>query len=307
MRINNLQGDLLMMKIGLALPTYNANTHNDFNDVLKRINAQSNILSTIKIFDSESTDDTVAVAKKNNIEVIEIKKKDFSHSKTRTRIAQEMLENKIDYLIFMTQDVFLQPQALQELVSFIKNNKLALAYGKQEVDITKSNIFEAYARKFNYGEKNILKKKQDIEKYGIKTIFCSDAFAIYDLRMIKKVDFFGEEANFSEDMLIADKLISKGCTIGYCAKSKVYHSHNYSILDEYNRYKEIGYFHAQFSHVLSKYNGTTSEGIKLAISECYFLLKEKKVHFIPESITRNFMKFMGMKKGKKNYHNSHMK
>lgn len=289
-----------MMKIGLALPTYNANTHNDFNDVLKRINAQSNILSTIKIFDSESTDDTVAVAMKNNIEVIEIKKKDFSHSKTRTRIAQEMLKNKIDYLILMTQDVFLQDNALEELITFIKKYpNMGVARGKQMVDLSKGNIFEFFAREQNYGSQDKVFSKKDIKEKGIDTIYTSDAFCIYNLSFLKKVDFFGESVDMSEDMLVANKLIQKGYEVGYASKAKVYHTHNYSVRDEFRRYRKIGNFYKEHDSMIKKYGKTQKKGISLALNEVKFLMKERKPLLIPESIFRNGCKFIGFQVGKR--------
>ena len=195
------------MKTGLVIPTYNAATNNDFDLVLKKIIAQSSHLFKIRVYDSESTDDTISILKNNKIEFKIIPKSKFSHSGTRTLIAKEMLEEGIDNLIFMTQDVFLQKNAIKELIDFFEKNNVALAYGKQEVDLNKGNLFEYSARNFNYGEKDLIKNIHDIHDMGIKTIFCSDAFSIYDLRYIEEIGYFGQEANFAEDMIIADKII----------------------------------------------------------------------------------------------------
>src|SRR5699024_2592580 len=153
---------------------------------------------------------------KFNFDFQTIPKLSFSHSGTRSKIAHEMYNKGIEFLIFMTQDVILQDFALRKIIEYIKeNDRIGMVYGKQEVDINKGNIFEFYARSFNYGNENLIKTQDDIKKYGIKTIFCSDAFAIYNLNIIHKLDYFGNEVNFAEDMIIADKIISNDFYVGY--------------------------------------------------------------------------------------------
>ena len=49
------------MKVALAIPTYNAG--NEFRTVLTLINQQRNLVDAIKIIDSTSVDNTVAIAK----------------------------------------------------------------------------------------------------------------------------------------------------------------------------------------------------------------------------------------------------
>lgn len=283
-------------KIALAIPTYNAG--NDFENVLKKVLSQRQSLELIKIYDSESNDGTVEIALKQGVSVEKIPKKSFSHSGTRTMIAKQMLELDIDYLIFITQDIYLQRDAIENLIKYIlKNPNCGVVYGKQQVDLEKGKIYEYFARNFNYGDKDLIKRKSDIKELGIKTIFSSDAFAIYNLTMAKKVGFFGNRINFSEDMYIADKFIQAGYFVGYCSNAKVFHTHNYTILEEYNRYKTIGKFHKEQKEMIDRYGKTNSEGIKLAIGEIKFLKYEGKINKIPESMTRNIAKFLGMKIG----------
>ncbi|MHC5268653.1 glycosyltransferase family 2 protein [Enterococcus sp. LJL98] len=284
------------MKVALVIPTYNAGE--EFRDVLALINQQREILSTIKIIDSSSIDNTVELAKEFNCEVEMIKQSDFSHGGTRRRIGIEFYEKEYDYLIFMTQDVYLQEDALQELLKFIQSDSmLGLAYGKQEVDLSKGDLFEYYARKFNYPDKSYKRKIEDVKKYGIKTIFSSDAFVVYNLALLNKVDFFEDSKDVSEDMLVAHKMVQSGYSVGYCSEARVYHTHNYNMVDEYKRYKEIGKFYKKQAHVLEKYGKTTSNGLSLALGELSFLIKKRKVFLLPKSVLRNAAKFIGHKVG----------
>jgi rhamnosyltransferase len=286
-----------LKRIGLAIPTYNAG--DEFKNVLNEICKQKEILALVKIFDSESSDNTVNIALNKNIEVESINKNDFSHSGTRTYIANQYKKMGMDYVIFMTQDVYLQEDALKNIIDFIMNNDVTMVYGRQMVDLEKGNIFEYYSRYFNYPEKNLIKNVNHIRKLGIKTIFCSDAFAIYDLERINDYGYFGSDNNYAEDMVIADKIIKHGENIGFCADAKVYHTHNYSIRDEYYRYKETGKFHKVNQEMIAFYGSANLEGIRLVISEINFLIRNGYVTKIPESILRNIVKFIGMSAGKK--------
>lgn len=284
------------LKIALVIPTYHAGE--EFEAVLTLIDQQREVLDLVKIVDSSSADTTVEIAKKFNTEIEIIKQSDFSHGGTRRKISMECYEKGYDYLIFMTQDVYLQADALKNLVTFIQSDsKLGVTFGRQEVDLNKGNLFESYARSFNYGEISYKRTAADIKEYGIKTIFSSDAFVIYNLQILKEVDFFEDTDDVSEDMLIAHKIIQAGYSVGYCSKAKVYHTHNYTIMDEYRRYKGIGKFYKKQSKMLSEYGKTSSNGLKLVLGEIKFLAEQGKILLVPKSIVRNAAKFIGHKVG----------
>lgn len=284
------------MKIVLAIPTYNAG--NEFEGVLKEIDFQREYIDHLYIIDSGSSDRTVEIANKYNCEVEKISAEEFGHAKTRSYIAEKFYKRGYDYLIFMTQDVFLQKNSLANIIKFIiKDKKIGAVYGKQEVDLSKGNLFEYFARSFNYGKKNLIKKKKDIKELGIKTIFSSDAFIIYNLKILMEIGWFGDSDTVSEDMVVAHKLITNNYQLGYCSSAKVYHTHNYTLREEFVRYKKIGKFYRENKEMVSKYGKTTNEGIKLVHGEILFLLKNKKFLLIPESILRNICKFLGHKIG----------
>lgn len=286
------------MKVALVIPTLNAG--DKFQTVLEMIHTQKEECDIVKIVDSSSDDNTVMIAKKFNCEIESIQKREFSHGGTRRLLAEEMKNRGFDYIIFMTQDVFLKQNAIGNLKKFINGDTtIGVVFGKQEVDLSEGNYFEYYARKYNYPDKSYIREKKDIPTKGIKTIFSSDAFAIYNLSILQEVDYFEDSKLVSEDMLVAHKIISAGYKIGYCSEACVYHTHNYSIREEYRRYIEIGKFYKKHNDIVSKYGKTSSNGIKLVLGEILFLTKIKKMHYIPLSIARNFSKFLGHRKGMK--------
>lgn len=285
------------MKIAVVIPTYNAGE--EFRSVLRLIVNQSENIEKIIVIDSSSEDNTIEITNKFGIENISINKRDFDHGGTRSLIAKKLYIKGFKYAIFMTQDVYLQDNALNNLIEFIlENPNMGVARGKQEVDMTKGNIFEYHARLSNYGNEKQIFSRKDIKKYGIDTIYTSDAFAIYDLEKLSSIDYFGNNIIVSEDMLVAHKLIQNNFQVGYTPNAKVYHTHNYSLSEEFKRYFLIGRFHGKYEELLCKYGKTNSKGIDLVIKEIIFLYKNKKSYKIPEGIIRNVLKFIGFQFGK---------
>ncbi|WP_207942077.1 rhamnosyltransferase [Enterococcus sp. DIV2402] len=285
------------MKIALAIPTYNAGEQ--FKEVLNLINKQASQIDYKLVVDSSSTDNTLDIAGNYGFNTKIISKSDFSHGGTRTEIAKKLFKLDYKYLIFMTQDVFLQSEALKNIIEYIKVHDAAVVRGKQEVDLNKGNLFEYFARNQNYGEKNLLYTKSDIAEKGIDTIFTSDAFAIYDLEKLSTVGYFGTSGNVSEDMFAAHKLIQNGYSIGYCSKAKVFHTHNYTIKQEYNRYIPIGNFYKEQHEWISKYGKTNQKGIMLVLNEMKFLVLNGKIYLIPTAVLRNAAKLIGFQIGKR--------
>lgn len=279
-------------KVALFIPTYNAGE--EFEEVVKKIREQSDMIDYLYIIDSSSKDNTVKIAESYGFNVDIIDSQEFGHGKTRTQAAKKLKE--FDYMVMMTQDVYLQEKALENLINFIgKKPDMALAYGKQEVNLKNGTVFESYLRQFNYPEKSQIKTINDKKKYGIKTVFSSDAFVIYNLDMLKEVNYFDESLNFAEDMHTAFKLINNMRSIGYCSKARVYHSHNYKLKEEFKRYKNIGQFHREHKYIQEQFGSNDSEGVKLVFKEIKYLLANGKFYLVPESIIRNILKYLGYK------------
>lgn len=282
-------------KTAIFIPTYNAGK--EFEDVLRNIENQACIDYKF-IIDSGSNDDTVKLAKDNGWDVTNISPSEFGHGKTRTKAAKFAKAKGFDYVVFMTQDVYLQENAVKEILRFINENiNLGVVYGKQKVDIEKSNIFEKRSREFNYPEESVIKFKSDRTKLGIKTVFSSDAFCIYDLKKMEEVNYFSDEIQFSEDMYIAYKFIENGYGVGYCAEAEVYHSHNLSLKKEFERYKNIGKFHKLFPDIQIDYGSNNKEGIKFLLKDIKYLVSSKYFYLIPKLFLLTIVKFLGYKIG----------
>jgi rhamnosyltransferase len=102
---------------------------------------------------------------------------------------------------------------------------------------------------------------------GIKAAFCSNSFAAYRLKALRDIGGFKTRLIMGEDMLCAAQLLNHGHAVHYAADALVHHSHNYSGIEEFQRYFDTGVFHCEEREVLQQFGGTSAEGLRLLQSQ----------------------------------------
>ena len=102
-----------------------------------------------------------------------------------------------------------------------------------------------------------------------------------------------------EDTYAGAKIILAGHSLAYVAEAKVYHSHSYTIIEEFKRYFDIGVFHKCESWILKEFGKAEGEGIKYIKSEISYLFANSAWYLLPEFFVRNGMKYLGYKLGQK--------
>lgn len=279
------------MIVDIICPLYNAEKY------IKSLNysllmQESVKINEIKYILTESTDNSETILKENKCKYIKIKKEDFSHSLTREEAA---FNSKADIIVFITQDIVIEDTIwLYNLVKPIINKEASSAYSRQ---LPKYNNIEKYIREKNYPENSIIKSKENIKELGLNTFFSSDASsAIKKDVFIKLNGYDKKELPISEDMYFTYKLIMNGYKVKYCADSVIYHSHNFTLKEIYNRYKLTGKFFKENSY-LDKY-GTNHSGSSLAFYVLKRAIKEKNIKVILRWPFDMAARFLGMKVGK---------
>lgn len=279
------------MNIDIICPLYNA--ENDIENLHKSLLKQKDVnVNKIRYILTESKDNTEEKLKLMDVEYKKIKKEEFSHSLTRE---QEAFDSKADILVFITQDVIIEREDwLKNLTKDIESGQVDACYSRQ---LCNNNTIEKYTRESNYPEKSHIVSKDDIEKLGLKTFFFSDASsAIKRETFVKLKGYDGKKLTISEDMYIAYKLITNDYKIKYCADSEVVHSHEFTLKQYYNRYKDTGVFFKENSY-LNKYKVNQAGG-SLAIYILKRAWQDKNwkvlINYIPNMAAR----FIGMKVGK---------
>ena len=153
-----------------------------------------------------------------------------------------------------------------------------------------------HARFFNYPEGLQTKAIVDVPKLGIKTAFISNSFAAYRGEAWREVGGFPAHLIFAEDMYVAAKMLLVGWKLAYTGHAQCRHSHNYSISDEFERYFDMGVFHAREPWIRERLGGAGGEGVRYVKSELKFL-GFRYIYMWPNSIWRNAVKLLGYKLG----------
>ncbi|TGA99821.1 glycosyltransferase family 2 protein [Sporolactobacillus shoreae] len=285
------------MKISVIIPTFNPD--HEFEVAIRMLEENlasfKNAISEIIIVDSGSKNGGIEFLKEKNIKLIRINSRDFNHGGTRNMAANRASG---DIIVFMTQDAILfNERSIANLVSpLIIHKEIGMAYGRQ-LPKRDADFFGKFAREFNYPEKSTIKSLKDINKLGIKTIFVSNSFAAYKKDLLNRVGGFPLHTILGEDTCVAAKMINEGFSIAYVADAQVYHSHNYTILQEFHRYFDTGVFHKQENWILKEFSAPESEGQKFIKMQLKALVSLHKYYLIPNFILRNGMKYLGYKLG----------
>lgn len=278
------------MNITVVIPTYNAVVK--IKEILDKIFSENKDAEVI-VIDSSSSDDTVKVAGNYGARIIVIPKDEFNHGKTRNIALKEA---KGDIVIFFTQDVMPRTEAVNKLMKAFNDQQVAIAFGRQ-LPHKDANVFSSHARFFNYHSYSKIMSLKDKEEYGIKTVFNSNSFAAYRKNLLMQINGFPESTILSEDMYAAAKLVIKGYKIAYVAEACVYHSHNYSMFQEFKRYFDIGVFQNKERWIIETFGKAENEGMKFLISEIRYLIRSGFWYLLPLSLIRNILKYVGFKLG----------
>lgn len=280
----------------LCIPTLNPGSF--ASKLVTSIQNQSLLPNSILIIDSSSNDGSLVKLNALSPKIIRIDRKDFDHGGTRN-IA--FIESSDEIIIFLTQDAILaESDSLKRIYDAITENKnCALVYGRQ-LPAHNATPFAAHARQFNYpgGHDVQIKSANDISKLGIKTAFCSNSFAAYRRSAMERIGFFQEKTLFGEDALAAARLIREGFLLGYEPRACVYHSHNYSLGEEFRRYFDVGAFHSMNTWFLNYLGKAEGEGRLFVKSEFDYVVNSGLVFPRSQVLIRNGIRFLGYKMGR---------
>lgn len=248
------------------------------------------------IIDSESNDGTVGLIDSKNVTLVSIKKESFNHGSSRN-LGLKLA--KYDIVVFMTQDALpANPNTLERLVTMLTSQgNIAMAYGRQ-LPYPETGILGRFARLTNYPRYSLIKTRALIPEMGIKTCSCSNSFAAYRKSELLTVGGFPSDTILGEDVSVAARFILKDLAVAYCAEAEVFHSHDYTVVEEFKRYFDIGVFHHEQRAVLNEFSKAESEGFKYVIQECKYLRQNGHISLIPQQLARTVVKYIGYKMGK---------
>ncbi|GAB6077186.1 glycosyltransferase family 2 protein [Desulfurobacterium crinifex] len=280
------------MKLSVIIPTYNAEPY--IKKLLEALSFQTQKLDEIIVIDSSSSDNTVEIAKNFGAKVVIIPKEEFDHGGTRTKAAKLAAG---DILIYLTQDAIPADRfSIENIVKVFESEEVGAAYGRQ-VPYENTNLFGKHLRYFNYPSVSFTKSLEDRKNLGFKVVFLSNSFAAYRKSVLEEIGWFKSGVIFGEDSIAAAKILLAGYKIAYSAEARVFHSHSYSVLQDFKRYFDVGAFHKMEKWILDTFGKPEGEGLRYIKSEFRFLINNNAYYLIPEFLIRNFLKYLGYKLG----------
>lgn len=278
----------------VLVPTLNAGTR--WFEWISALEAQTCRPSRVLVLDSASTDQTVPAALVAGFDVVPISRQRFSHGGTR-RLGVGLLERSVKFIVLLTQDAVLADnKGLEKLLGVFADPQVGAAYGRQ-LPSRVADELAAHARLFNYPALSRTTTLDNRAEIGIKTCFISNSFAAYRLDDLHSVGGFPSNVILGEDTSVAARLLMAGKAVRYQADACVYHSHNYTALEEFRRYFDTGVFHARERWLLNSFGAASGEGLRFVKSEMRYLLNHAP-RLIPNALLRTGLKLVGYRMGR---------
>jgi rhamnosyltransferase len=277
----------------VIIPTLNASTDwPRFASALLACVSPGHVL----IVDSESDDGTPDLARSAGFRVVTFPRRDFNHGATRQWAMQ--FAGDAEILIYLTQDAVLaSPESIPRLLSVFDDGSVGAAFGRQ-LPRPGADAIERHARLFNYPSESSVRSFAGRAELGFKSIFLSNSFAAYRREALAAVGGFPSDVIFGEDTVTAARLLKHGWKIHYVAEAAVYHSHAYTLPQEFRRYFDVGVLHTRERWLRQEFGGTGGEGKRFVLSELRYLWREAPV-LIPSAILRTLVKWAGYQLGQR--------
>ena len=282
------------MEVDVLIPVYRPD--GKLTELLKRLKMQNYPIHRIILMNTEEKHFPAELTGVwDRVEVYHLAKEEFDHGGTRDRGVRM---STADLVVCMTQDAMPADETLiEELVKPFDDPEVWAAYARQLPNEDCREV-EKYTRSFNYPEKSMVKTKEDLDRLGIKTFFCSNVCAAWRREKYLELGGFVKHTIFNEDMILAGTMIKQGGKIAYCAKAKVIHSHNYSAFQQFHRNFDLAVSQTMYPEVFGGIR-SESEGIKLVKKSLSYCIEIGKPWLMIQVVTQSAGKLLGYKMGQR--------
>jgi len=228
------------------------------------------------------------------IKIVRVEKKDYDHGGTRNLAVAKYSD--AEFFLCMTQDVVLADALLLEkLLYCFKDEQVGAAYARQMAS-EGASFTERFLRLHNYPVESYRKTKADKERLGIKTYMISNACAMYRRSRYDELGGFVTDTIFNEDMIYGASLIEAGNAICYCAKARVYHTHNYGLTAQFKRSFDMAVSQRDYRSVFGQVS-SEKEGIRYVKGAVEYCVSQRRYGdlflFLMDSAARYAGFFLG--------------
>lgn len=281
------------MKLAVVILTYNAERM--LPALFDGIAIQRLQPDEVIVLDSNSRDASCAIAARRGARVIRHETRKFNHGGTR-RWGSELTNAEI--VMYLTHDaVPADEDCFANIVAaFDSVPDAGVAFGRQ-LPYPNAGPLGRHHREFNYPAGTRIKRLADAGELGIKTCFTSDSFSAYRRDRLMEIGGFPEDVISCEDQHVGARMILAGYSVVYAGDARVYHSHDYSVTEEFKRYFDNGTFFATHPWIMEKFGGASGEGFRFVRSEFCYLVRTGRWHMLPKAVAATVAKYAGFKAG----------
>ena len=282
--------------VSVVIPTLNAGK--TLKEVLSALMKQDYTIEKILVVDSSSVDETVEICLEyENVLAISIPKEEFDHGRTRD---MALRQTESELVVFLTQDAVPADETfVSKLIAPLSDCSIAVSVGRQLPNRNATRT-EALVRNYNYPPISSVRTAEDIPRLGIKAFFSSDSCAAYRRDVYLQLGGFDYPLKSNEDMFFAARALRNGYRVAYTADACVYHSHDFSLREQYERNYLQGYEIERHRALLGEAS-LNSEGMQLVKTVSSVLLKEKRLGAVLCFGLDCAARWLGNRNGKKAY------
>lgn len=279
------------LQCSIIILTKNGAEH--FRALLEGLYAQKGIESSeVIVIDSGSTDPTLEIAAAFPVRLVQIPAHEFGHGRTRN-LGARMARGT--FLVFLPQDATpIGSDWLENLLQPFGDPSVAGAFGKQ-VPRANTNPMERYFLERTYHDQSLIKRQDSLESASLAHSFFSTVSGAMRASSWERLPF-REDIIMSEDQAWARDAMQAGYAIAYQPSARVFHSHNYSVIDTFRRNFDSGYSVRQI------FDGKTGisalEALGYLAKEAFFVAKagptRARMTFVPYEIARHVGFWLGL-------------
>jgi len=252
--------------------------------------------SMVAVVDSSSTDGSDVVSADLGFQVERIDPRTFNHGRTRQMAVDRFCKGK-QFALFLTHDAIIEGLgSLTTLLDAFSDPQVGAAYGRQ-LPHHNAKPFAAHSASFLYPESGGVRSLADAPRHGIRTAPISNSFAAYRILALHECGGFPATLILGEDAYVALRMLLSGWSVSYRATALVRHSHDYSVLQEMQRYFDYGVLHAQIPELLRELGEPEGDGLRFVKSEVQYMTTAAPWR-LPEVVVRNAAKYLGYRLGR---------
>ncbi|MCG8511998.1 MAG: glycosyltransferase, partial [Rhodospirillales bacterium] len=235
-----------------------------------------------------------ALAEAAACQVINIDRHNFRHGRTRNKAAAQAHG---DILLFMTQDALPVDECfIANLVAPLESGDAQATYARQIADESAAPS-ERILRAFNYPPQSQRRTHEDLPRLGIATFFMSNAASAIRRSVFDQLDGFDDTMICNEDMHFCARLLREGHAIAYQADARVYHTHDYTLAQQFRRYFDIGVFRRDAAELLAEANANES-GLRYVRALFGELVRTRPIA-LPHATLETGLKWLGYQLGQR--------